>query len=66
MKSKLAIERLKGETLATLTARGRGVELEQICIWSGLSSYGTSKNKAVRLLAWYDNKMKVGVENETP
>lgn len=46
------IEKLKNETVDMLCKRGRNVELEQLCIWAGISEYGTAKNKAERLLAW--------------
>lgn len=49
-----ALEVLKNETYETLTKRGRGAYLEQLCLWAGLSEYGTAKEKANRLLKWYE------------
>lgn len=48
----------KGETMETLTKRGRGVELEQMCSDIGVSEYGTAKVKAVRILKWVEKQAK--------
>jgi hypothetical protein len=57
----MLLVKLETETLETLTVRGRGVTLEQYCIWAGLSEYGTSKQKAERLLKWKDQVKKTQV-----
>lgn len=50
------LKRLENEDFESLTKRGRGVHLEQLCVWAGLSEYGTSKDKANRLLEWKEKK----------
>ena len=52
MNADYVLEKLKSEDITSLTKRGRGVQLEQWCIWAGLSEYGTNKEKAKRLLEW--------------
>lgn len=53
-----ATKRMEGETFESLTKRGRGVYLEQLCSDFGLSEYGTTKAKAERLLKFYGGLKK--------
>ena len=50
------MEKLKNENIESLTKRGRGAELEKYCSLIGESKYGTAREKACRLLHWYDSK----------
>ena len=53
---KILLVKLEKESFESLTMRGRGTELEMYCSWIGCSKHGTAKEKAVRLLHWYDSK----------
>lgn len=53
---KILLEKLEKENIETLTKRGRGSELDMYCSWIGSSKHGTSRDKASRLLYWYDSK----------
>lgn len=53
-----AINKLRSEDFESLTKRGRGVFLEQLCCDLDISEYGTSKAKAERLLKFYEGLKK--------
>lgn len=49
----LAMAFMKGESLQSLTVRGRGGDLSTACTYAGLTEGGTTEEKAKRLLKWY-------------
>ena len=54
---KIVFNQLEGMTIETLSVRGNGTILEQLCLHVGISEYGTNKEKAKRLLAWRNKKL---------
>jgi len=53
---KFLLEKLGNENIESLTKRGRKAELEKYCSWIGVPKSGSAKEKASRLLYWYDSK----------
>ncbi|MFG3613333.1 hypothetical protein [Rummeliibacillus stabekisii] len=52
---RILLEKLEKENIESLSKRGRGTELEKYCSWIGISKHGTAREKAIRLLNWYDS-----------